>query len=151
MLGIVVALLAERRTYLAVDVGALALVLVLPITIHALLTFSPSSPEQLAEAQRILVHVRIPHHARTDLWLDWVGALQIAWMVLGSGRAWGTRLFAPLTVSLIGAALLTGAQTLTESDGLALLFPWRVSSVLLPVATTVVLSRLLALRGLPLD
>jgi hypothetical protein len=49
------------------------------------------------------------------------------------------------------SAALTLVQVATGSLTLALLFPWRVSSVLVPVATTVVLSRLVAIRVLPLE
>src|SRR5262249_20715848 len=42
------------------------------------------------------------------------------------------------------ALALTLVQVATGSDTLALLFPWRISSVLVPVATTVVLARLAA-------
>jgi hypothetical protein len=46
--------------------------------------------------------------------------------------------------------LLTLAQVVTGSDTLAVLFPWRVSAVLVPLATTVILSRLVSLPVLPL-
>jgi hypothetical protein len=49
------------------------------------------------------------------------------------------------------SAALTLAQVATGSLTLALLFPWRLSSVLVPIATTVVLSRLVAARALPLE
>ncbi len=146
VLGFVTGLALERRFRLALATGALALVLVLPTTVHALLTFGPTSAEAFAEAEAILVNVRIPHHTRPDLWLDPVAAAQIAWMVLGVALTWRTRLFPALTVAFALGTLLTMAQVVTGSHSLALLFPWRVSSVLLPVATVVVLSRLASLR-----
>jgi hypothetical protein len=52
----------------------------------------------------------------------------------------------PLPIALAVAAglagLLTVVQVATGSDTLALLFPWRLSVVLMPVATTILLSRL---------
>src|SRR5262249_9200549 len=114
-------------------------------------TFSPTSAEAFREAQDILVNVRIPHHCRVDLWLDPVAAGQIVWMVLGIALTWRTRLFLPLTITFLGATLLTMAQVATGSNGLALLFPWRVSAVLMPVATAAVLARLVSLPGLPLE
>jgi hypothetical protein len=150
-LGFAAALLAERRLRLALGVGALALALVLPSIAYALFTFGPTSPEVFAKAQDILVQVRIPHHARPDLWLDEIAALQILWIALGIVLTWRTRLFAVLAVPFALSALLTLAQVATGSQALALLFPWRISAALMPVATTVVLSRLVALAGLPLD
>jgi hypothetical protein len=46
-------------------------------------------------------------------------------------------------------ALLTVAQAVSGSNELALLFPWRVSAVLVPAATAVILGRLVALPALP--
>jgi hypothetical protein len=150
-LGFLARLLLERRPREAAALGAFALVLVLPVTLHVLLTFGPSSAETFREAQDILVNVRIPHHARPDRWLDPVAALQIGWVVLALALVRRTPLFVVLAVPFALSVLLTLVQVATGSNTLALLFPWRVSSVLVPVATTAVLSRLVARPGLPLD
>jgi hypothetical protein len=62
-----------------------------------------------------------------------------------------TALLPVLGVPFVLGAVLTLVQVATGSNTLALLFPWRVSSVLVPVATAVVLARLVALPELPLD
>src|SRR5262249_28632683 len=147
-LGFLVALIWERRFRRALSMAALTLILVLPVTIHLLLTFRPTSAATFAEAQNILVNVRIPHHSRPELWLDWVACVQIAWVMLGIILSWRTRLFAVLAVPFLLSVLLTLVQVATHSDALALLFPWRISAVLVPVATTVVLSRLVALPAI---
>src|SRR5262249_20210604 len=69
-MGFMTALALERRFLAALGVGALALALVLPVTLHVWLTFGPTSATQFAESQDILVNFRIPHHSRVDLWLD---------------------------------------------------------------------------------
>lgn len=148
--GFLTALLLEGQVRRAALVGLLALVLVLPITASVVLRFGPSAPETFAEAQSILVNLRIPHHARPDLWLDPIAALQIAWMSFGIALTWRTRLFPVLVVTFALAALLSVAQVLTGSDTLALLFPWRVSAVLMPIATAVILARLVLLGSIPL-
>ncbi len=150
-LGFAAALLREGRLRLALSLGVLTLVLVLPVTVHALRTFAPTSPSVFAQAQEILVNDRIPHHARPDLWLDAGAWGQIAWMVLGVALAWRTRLFPVLAVPLVLGALLTLVQVRTGSLSLALLFPWRISVILMPVATALVISRLVALPALPLE
>jgi len=142
VLGFMLALLREKKPWRAAGVGALALVLVLPVIAHLLLTFAPESPETFARAQDILVNFRIPHHSRPDLWLDGVAMFQIAWVVVALVLVWRNPLLPVLGVPFLLALLLTLAQVATGSHTLALLFPWRVSAVLIPIATTVILSRL---------
>jgi hypothetical protein len=150
-LGFLTALCVEGRFWRAVALGAWALVLVLPVAVFVLVVFGPTSPEKFDEAQKILYDFRIPHHCRPDLWLDVVAWLQIGWVALAVALAWRTRLFFVLAVPFVLAALLTLAQVVTGSRTLALLFPWRVSAVLVPVATTVILARLAALPFLRLE
>jgi hypothetical protein len=144
VLGFQIALVAERRYRRALLVGVLALVLVVPVCVYVLHTFGPTSPETFAEAQAILVNFRIPHHTRVDLWLDLVAALQIVWALLGIALARPARLRLALAVAAGLAVLLTAVQFVTRSDTLALLFPWRISAVLVPLATGILLSRLVA-------
>jgi hypothetical protein len=151
ILGFMTALAVQRRPYQALAVGALALVLVLPVTFYVVTTFGPTSPEKFAEAQDITANFRIPHHSRPDLWIDLYAVLQMAWVVLALFLARRTPLLAVLGVPLALGVVLTLVQVTTGSNTLALLFPWRVSTVLVPVATTVILSRLVALPVLPLE
>ena len=150
-LGFLASLWAEGRPRRGFAVAALALILALPLVVVVASTFGPTSPTTFAEAQDILVNVRIPHHTRPDLWLDPVAAAQIAWMVLALVLVRRTRLFLALGIPLLLAVLLTLVQVATHSNTLALLFPWRISSVLVPVATAVVLSRIVTLPSLRLD
>jgi hypothetical protein len=149
-LGFLAALLREGRPREALALGAFTLVLVLPITLYTLLAFRPTTPETFARAQEIMVNVRIPHHTQPYLWLDRVAWLQIGWALLGVVLARPGRLRITLAVAFALSAALTLVQVATGSLTLALLFPWRVSSVLVPIATAVVLSRLVAVRALPL-
>jgi hypothetical protein len=141
-LGFMASLLQERRPGLAIAVGGLALVFALPAVVLAAVSFGPTSPDTFAEAQAILVNVRIPHHSQPRLWLDEVAAAQIGWMLLGILLTFRTRLFLVLLIPFVLGAALTLLQVRTNSDSLALLFPWRISSILVPVATTVILTRL---------
>lgn len=148
-LGFLTALASRREWKTALGVGAVALALVVPAIAYVVLQFGPTSPEVFAEAQDILVNSRIPHHARPDLWLDPVALLQIAWIALSLVLVRKTPLFTVLGVPFVLAVLLTVAQMATGSNILALLFPWRISAVLVPIATTIVLSRLVLLPTLP--
>jgi hypothetical protein len=140
--GFMAALWRAGRGREALRLGAWALVLVLPALAYGLVTFRPTSADVFAEAQHILVHVRIPHHCIPRLWCDHIAVGQIAWVLLAVALTWRTRLFPVLGVAVLLAAGLTLIQVATANDTLALLFPWRVSAVLVPVATAVVLARL---------
>lgn len=161
--GFLAALLAERRVADALKLGAVTLAATLPIVVSVVLRFAPTSPETFASAQNIVVNIRIPHHCRVDLWLDPIAGMQIAWIVLGVAlgmrrREFGAgllkgktsllgltvaearkgRLAIVLGVSFILAAGLTLAQVATHSNTLAVLFPWRLSAILVPLATVIV-------------
>jgi hypothetical protein len=147
--------------FLTADVGedgkrrahavGLACLLLLPVTIYVLLAFSETTPKVAGLAQSILVNDRLPHHARPDRWFDAIAGLQVGWIVLGIVLTWRTRLFRVLLVPFVFGLVLTLMQAAVENDALALLFPWRVSAVLVPLATTVILTRLVTLSRLPLD
>jgi hypothetical protein len=122
--------------------GLLALVLVLPVVIYNFVMFSPSDVETFASAQRILAHVRIPHHAEPGAWFDVIAAAQLTWVLLAIVLVRGSRLAVLMFVTFALSLLLTLVQLMTGSDTLALLFPWRTSSVLVPAASAIVLTRL---------
>ncbi len=147
-LGFLYALMREGQFRAAVRLGAWTLVLVLPIVIHTLVVFGPTSPATFHEAQNILVNKRIPHHTQPRLWCDAIAIAQLAWFVAGVFLAPAGRIRVVLVVSAVLAALLTAAQVTTDNATLALLFPWRVSVILIPVATVVILARLASLPRL---
>jgi hypothetical protein len=150
-LGFLAALRQQGRIRMAVGLGMETLLLVLPITFYVLVTFALTPAQNAKAAESILVDIRIPHHARPDVWLDEYAILQTAWVVLALCLVRWTQLFAVLGVPFLLAFLLTLLQISTMDAPLALLFPWRMSTVLVPVATTVILSRLSAWPVLRLD
>ncbi|MCI0641414.1 MAG: hypothetical protein L0Y72_08665 [Gemmataceae bacterium] len=141
-----------KRAGQALFMGLWALVFVAPMVAYHALTFQPTSSASFAEAQRILAHERIPHHALIERFFvgnaPWI---QVGWMGLGLLLSVGSRLLAPLLVATAGAAGLTVLQWHLQSDTLALLFPWRTSVILVPVATTIFLARLCALLSPALE
>ncbi len=139
--GMLVSLALQGRMREAVRTGGFALLGVVPVIAYVLVQFAPSSPANFAEAQAIIAWQRIPHHADVNRWLDVVAGLQLAWIGLGILLLRGTPLFPVLAVAATVATLLAGLQLATGNATLALLFPWRISAVLVPVATTVVLVR----------
>ena len=143
-LGFIAALVAERHFRQALGLGVFSLALVTPIIVHVVVVFGPTSAETFVQAQEVLVNLRIPHHSRPDRWMDAVAVLQLGWMLLALVLVRKTRLFLVLCVPFGLGVLLTLVLLLTGSPTLALLFPWRVSAVLVPIATTIVLSKLSA-------
>ncbi len=111
----------------------------MPSVIYSLVTFKPTSPEVFADAQHIFAHVRIPHHAEVARWFDWVACVQILWIVFAIFLVRGSRLMLLMVVPFLGAVGLTLVQLATANDTLALMFPWRTSVILVPIATAVVL------------
>ncbi|MCI0625401.1 MAG: hypothetical protein L0387_27770 [Acidobacteria bacterium] len=141
-LAFMIVLWREHHHWQALRLGTWALLLVLPVLIYVVITFRPTSTEALVEAQQILVQVRIPHHAIPRLWCDGIALGQVAWMLLALHLVRQTLLLPVLAVTFLLSLGLTLLQVATGNDTLALLFPWRFSAVLAPIATTVILSRL---------
>jgi hypothetical protein len=140
-LGFMHVLWWENRRRACIAVGAATLLLAAPVAIDSAWRFAPTNRDAFATAQGILVNFRLPHHAVIGQWFDWIAALQVVWMILALVVVRRSRLFAVLLIAFLGALALTLAQLLTKSDTLALFFPWRMSAVLMPVATTIILAR----------
>jgi hypothetical protein len=136
-------LLRAGRIRTALLAGLWALLLVSPVLIYNLLAFAPSSPQTFAESQQLLAHFRIPHHAEVDRWLDSIAWGQIGWIVAAAFLVRGSSLFVVMSGCFVPALALTFVQIATGNDMLALLFPWRVSSILVPIATAIILTRII--------
>jgi hypothetical protein len=136
----VVHLIETKNIRQTIATGVLALALVAPNLLYATTVFTPSDAEVYVDMQAELVTFRIPHHAIVTEWFGVSAAAQIGIMLLGLWLARRSRLFWVLAVPALAAIALTAAQLLTGSNALALLFPWRVSVMLVPIATTLMLS-----------
>ncbi|HTU21783.1 MAG TPA: DUF6798 domain-containing protein [Gemmataceae bacterium] len=135
----------DKRRRDALLLGMWALLLVSPVVVYNLRTFGPSSPETFAEAQHLLAHFRIPHHAQVNRWLDGIAWAQIGSVLAAMVLVRGSRLFVILFVMFVLSLALTIVQVATRNDTLALLFPWRSSAILVPIATAIFLTRIIQL------
>jgi hypothetical protein len=108
---------------------------VAPIAGYVIRTLGPTAPSISAQAQEILVEERIPHHAVVAQWLDATTGAKLALLLGALVLARRTRLFPVLFIPLVGGSVLTVVQVVSDSNSLALLFPWRISAVLVPVST----------------
>ena len=113
-----------------------------PSAAYALFTFGSANPNTFAEAQRILAEIRIPHHAVIDRWFALPDVFQLAWAAIGLAFLRRSPLFVVLLIAAAVGLVLSLVQYDTGGHTLALLFPWRISAVLVPVATVVIASKI---------
>jgi hypothetical protein len=146
-LGYMVGLVREGERWRAIAAGLFALAVVVPPIGYNLRTFFPEDDAQLREAQHVLAAIRIPHHTVVSHWFNAVALTQIGVMLIGLFVLRRTRLFLPLVVPAAASAILSVVQVVTKSDALALLFPWRFSVLLMPVAVAVLLAKLATVVG----
>ncbi|HEY1189438.1 MAG TPA: DUF6798 domain-containing protein [Gemmata sp.] len=139
--GFVCASPRDRRT--ALLGGAVALAVVAPVIAFTVWRFDPFAPGT-HRALDILADTRIPHHCRPARWFDLVAGLQLVWVALGLLLVRRTAFGRSLALAAGGGAALTAVQLAVPSDGLALAFPWRISVLLVPVATAVIVAKGLA-------
>ncbi|MBY0528390.1 MAG: hypothetical protein K2R98_33675 [Gemmataceae bacterium] len=143
-LSYMVNLCREQRWKDALRLGGLALLFVAPVLVYIAVNFAPSSAEKFAASQALLVHFRIPHHAVVRHWLDGIAAAQVVGVMVAIGLVRRSPLGAVMLLSAVMGFALSAVQVLTNNDSLALLFPWRVTAYLVPIATTVLLARLVS-------
>jgi hypothetical protein len=144
MLAYMLLLVRAGSVRRALGVGLLSLTIVAPVLIYNYLCFAPSDRAAFTKAQEILAHFRLPHHAVVERWLDGIALAQIGWMIAALVLVRRTPLFTIMLVVFGLSLLLTLVQVVTGNDSLAVLFPWRTSSILVPLATTVILARLVS-------
>lgn len=133
--------LPDRRA--AIRTGASALAVVAPVVAFTVWRFDPFDPGA-ARALDLLANVRIPHHCRPSRWFDLVAGLQLVWVAVGLALVRRTAFGRSLLLAAADGAALTALQIALRSDGLALAFPWRISVLLMPVATAIVAAKLAA-------
>ena len=124
----------------AIQLGLAAFLLVLPALAYTIYIYWDPSREIAKNALDILVNVRNPHHALILDWLNWSVAVQALVFLAGLFIIRKTRLFPILVVMTLGVVILTIAQAVSGSNWLAMLFPWRVSILLVPMGTTILVA-----------
>jgi hypothetical protein len=131
--------LHQRNLRMVLFTGLLALLLVSPILWYTWTHFQPTSPRLTGIASQILVEQRIPNHILLEEWLD-LTVLSQSLLVLSAIAIFRKEPLARI-MALIAAAvlLLTLFQIETSNQRLALLFPWRPSAILVPLASALLL------------
>lgn len=126
----------------SITIGTVSLLVVAPVLVFNALVFAPTDSATFAESQRIIAEDRIPHHAQIRRWFDLIAALQYVWIFIGIVAARHPTLRRIMAITLCFSIVGTLAQWVTGLPTLALLFPWRMTAILVPLATMIVLSRL---------
>lgn len=136
----------QRDFRKALLIGVVALLGVLPILIHTYLIYQPTAPYNIARARDLLVNFRIPHHASPAMWWDATSVIKMLLILSALYLTRKTRIYPLLLVTFSVGTVLTLAQIWTQSEVLALLFPWRISTFLLPLSLSMLLGSLV-MRG----
>jgi hypothetical protein len=132
-------ILVDRNYRRAMWVGLVALVLVSPVVFYVFQSFGTTS-QDAQQAQDILVHFRIPHHAVVSEWIDITTLVQLVLVSISVWIVRRTRLFSVFLICIMIVLTLTFIQTVTLSNALALIFPWRISVILVPLSTAILLA-----------
>lgn len=131
----------SRKAWITLAIGLFGLGIVGTL---ALLRFAPSDPVSFSVGQSLLAETRIPHHAIVRRWFDPVAGLQCLVVLIGIACTRGSRLFPVLCVAAICAILGTAFVAITGHPTAALMFPWRISAVLVPLAVSIILARMIS-------
>ncbi len=129
---------SRKQACLALGIFLLALS---PMLLYTRTALAPTSPEIQATAASILANERIPTHAKPDHWRAADTLPLSLMMIFGIAVAHRRRLvllMLPLALLIVGSLLWVAAF---PSDRLSLIAPWRVSSILVPLAVFVLLAQ----------
>jgi len=120
--------------------AALAAALLLPVALYSLIAFPPAPPALHEAAQGVLVDFRLPQQAKPEVWFGSDDVVRLAIVAAALPLTWRSNLFPVLALAVAASAVLAALQLVTGSDTLALLFPWQLSAVLVPVSTAILLA-----------
>ncbi len=139
-----VTLKEDRSYWRTASYGLFGLIMVLPIVTYIYLNFTSAPPETLNRAQEILINFRIPHHASIASWLDSTAIVKILLIFTGLYLVRNNRIFLILLVPMLVSASLTALQFILDSNTLALIFPWRISTLMVPLCSAIILAKLIS-------
>jgi hypothetical protein len=137
----------QKKIWPAFRLGLLGLAVVAPILIYTYINFWGGNPEIDAAARSLLVNVRIPPHAVVSEWFNATVIVKLVFIGVGLFLVRRSRLFWVLFIPLCLAVGLTIVQVFTMNNALALIFPWRLSTWLVPVAVGLIAGELVILVG----
>lgn len=140
---IVTKFLEEKNLLNSMKYGLFALVSVAPIMAYVVISFH-SDQAAAGRSQELLVTYRIPHHALVSEWFDLTSLFQLLMISVALIMVRFYRLGRIILLVLLPSMVLSIIQWVSGNAMLALLFPWRLSVVLVPLSTAILLGMLLA-------
>ena len=116
---------------------------------HTIIQFMPTTNDMADKASRILAREKIPFHAIPMQWMTTLDIFKVLMIAIAAYiyRKQNGRLSFVISISLILGIVATVIFAFLDDDRLLLLFPWRVSGVLAPIALILIVSAVL--NGLP--
>lgn len=124
------------------SLGLALLLLILP-PLDLARRFAPTDPTLFEQANAVLAFQRIPHHSDPWLWADFIAlrklALALIALIIAPAGLLRSVLGALLALALGGAAYVA----LTGNPEIALMAPWRASIIIVPLASALVIGRVL--------
>jgi hypothetical protein len=136
-----------KKIWPVIKLGALSLAAVAPILIYTYIRFWGGNAEIDKIARDILVNFRIPPHAIVADWFNATVVIKLAFVAAGLVLTYRKPLFWVLLIPLCLSIGLTVIQVITSSDALALIFPWRLSTWLVPISVGLIIARFITLAG----
>lgn len=135
----------EGNLIKVISVGGLATLLLLPVFSYMYFQFRPTTSELWAKSQYIIVQLRIPHHSIPQIFLSKPSAyLQLFLVVLALYLIRNTKVFATLFIPFLIIVTLTVVQIFYPNNTIAFIAPWRLSAVLVPIATSIIVAWLVS-------
>lgn len=131
----------SRSDHKRTALGSCLLIFLLSIPVlYYLVNWLGSAPSDIKEkAMEILYNFRIPHHANPRIWFNiesvYKSILVIQAMIIVRRK----KVFIIMTFIIAIAFILSFIQVITGSKILALMFPWRMSVLLVPLSSAVIL------------
>jgi hypothetical protein len=146
-----VRLVAERQWKEVFTLTGAFTLLILPAVLSTIIQFMPTSKELAAEASHILAREKIPFHAIVTEWITKADITRVCMIIMAGSLLLNInqRLAYVMFISLIICCALTLTIAIIDDDRVSLLFPWRVSSVLAPIALVTIIYTLYTSLPLP--
>jgi hypothetical protein len=94
------------------------------------------------DAKKILYNYRIPHHANIVYWLNIESTLKYLLLVLSIFFIKNRKFKIILIIPVVLLIILSIIQLITNSIELGLLFPWRISVILMPLLSIILMYNL---------
>jgi len=127
-----------------IKINIIFLLFILPVILFLYKNFIINENHINDIAQEILVEKRIPHHANIQYWFSYKDLIAISILFIGLILIRDNKLFfTPIfTISFLTISISL-IQYLSNSNFLALLFPWRSSVFLIPLSSLIILTILI--------